>query len=230
MNGANDKFHGPPPEPLFYADFSSWLLKDDHREQIESHLRKYFEPKSSKTVWHGQHFEWFAARINRSQITEIDIAAIGTLSVRLPAQTTRELIEDQSGRLKTCLEACEEWLSRFGEDFSITQDDSSWLENDQPFNILYRELRRKERYGLGSVVASKLMAARYPRLIPIRDSRVEGLLGMKTSVNWWAPMRELAIQVDPILSSLKVNRDDIEVTNLRKLDVILWMEATERGF
>jgi hypothetical protein len=47
---------------------------------------------------------------------------------------------------------------------------------------------------------------------------------------WWRPMRDLAVQVKTVLDKLEIERDDIRVTTLRKLDVVLWMEAKDRGF
>ena len=41
-------------------------------------------------------------------------------------------------------------------------------------------------------------------------------------------MRELVIEVKPELDKLTLARDDIHVTTLRKLDVVLWMEARRR--
>lgn len=39
-------------------------------------------------------------------------------------------------------------------------------------------------------------------------------------------MRELVIEVKPVLDRLTLARNDIQVTTLRKLDVVLWMKAT----
>jgi hypothetical protein len=41
-------------------------------------------------------------------------------------------------------------------------------------------------------------------------------------------MRELVVEVKSELDKLTLTRDDIHVTTLRKLDVVLWMEARRR--
>ena len=74
------------------------------------------------------------------------------------------------------------------------------------------------------------MAAKYLGLIPIRDGTVAALLAPMPSDLWWRPMRDLAVQVKTVLDKLEIERDDIRVTTLRKLDVVLWMEAKDRGF
>ena len=71
------------------------------------------------------------------------------------------------------------------------------------------------------------MAAKFPAIIPIRDSKVEALLGCKERVSWWQPILELYETVKEALNTF--NTGHVNVTNLRKLDVILWMEAQKRG-
>lgn len=80
------------------------------------------------------------------------------------------------------------------------------------------------------MVRSKLLACKFPELIPIRDGRVEKLLGWSDKKEWWEPMHALLDKTIERLDELQINKSDISVTTLRKLDVILWMEARERGF
>ena len=72
------------------------------------------------------------------------------------------------------------------------------------------------------------MAAKYPGLVPIFDSQVSWLLGLTVNDPWWKPMRDLVIEVKPKLDELQLDRDDIHITTIRKLDVVLWMEAEWR--
>lgn len=73
------------------------------------------------------------------------------------------------------------------------------------------------------------MAVKYPGLVPIFDSQVSELLAVTINDPWWKPMLELVLEVKPILDKLELKRDDIQVTTLRKLDVMLWMEAKKRS-
>lgn len=216
-----------------YENIVSWLSSAQNFARIEKHFKDYFEKRvghRAKNVWHGQHFEWFANRVARDCFTEVDLAAIGALSVELPAQTARELIEDGDGKLHELLQECESWTAENGKDASSADLDDSWLENDSPFSRLYFELKNPDRIKLGPVTASKLMAAKYPGLIPIRDSKVAALLAPMPSDLWWRPIRDLVVAVKPVLERFGIERDDIRVTTLRKLDVVLWMEAKDRGF
>jgi hypothetical protein len=118
------------------------------------------------------------------------------------------------------------WVASHGADLSDPNLSSEWIKKGSSFNRLWDELVKKERIGLGGVKASKLMAAKYPGLVPIFDSQVSQLLGVTNNDPWWKPMRELVIEVKPVLNKLTLARGDIQVTTLRKLDVVLWMKAT----
>ena len=212
-----------------FTKYAQWI--NDNESDVHKLFNNYFEKKigaKSKNVVHGQHFEWFASRVPKDCFTEIDLAAIGALSVELKAQTARELIEDSDGVLKGLLGECESWVASHGADLSDPNVSTEWIEKGSPFRRLWDELVRKERIDLGHVKASKLMAAKYPGLVPIFDSQVSGLLGVTKKDLWWKPMRELVIEVKPVLDKLTLARDDIQVTTLRKLDVVLWMKAHKK--
>jgi len=212
-----------------FTKYAQWI--NDNESDVHKLFNNYFEKKigaKSKNVVHGQHFEWFANRVSRVSFTEIDLAAIGALSVELKAQTARELIEDSDGVLGGLLGECELWVASHGADLSDPNVSPDWLEKGSSFRRLWDELVRKERVDLGHVKASKLMAAKYPGLVPVFDSQVSGLLGVTKKDPWWKPMRELVIEVKPVLDKLTLVRDDIQVTTLRKLDVVLWMKAHKK--
>jgi hypothetical protein len=146
-----------------FVKAARWIR--DHEVEVKKLFDSYFEKKTgekSKNVWHGQHFEWFANRVSRDCFTEVDLAAIGALSVRLKGQTAREVIEDTDGVLRGLLGECELWVASHGADLSDPNLSSEWLKKGSSFNRLWDELVKKERIGLGGVKASKLMAAKYP--------------------------------------------------------------------
>lgn len=62
----------------------------------------------------------------------------------------------------------------------------------------------------------------------IRDSRVEALLECSSHDEWWNPMHRLVSETRKALSSLEIFNASIEVSLLRKLDVVLCMEASDR--
>lgn len=82
------------------------------------------------------------------------------------------------------------------------------------------------------MTASKLLTTKFSAVVPIRDSKEENLLGLEKSREWWSPIRKLFTVPDQslvrYLDEVKVPAVAGEVTTLRRLDVILWMEAKAR--
>jgi len=217
-------------QPTGFLEEANWIQANESK--VNNYFNEYFKMRvgeNAKKVWHGQHFEWFANRVARDRFTEVDLAAIGALSVKLKAQTARELIEDSDGVLRGLLGECESWVASHGGDLSDPNLATDWLKKGSSFRRLWDELIKSQRIDLGPVKASKLMAARYPGLVPIFDSQVSELLGVTVNDPWWKPIRKLVLEVKPILDKLELKRDDIQVTTLRKLDVVLWMKAKERN-
>jgi hypothetical protein len=94
-----------------------------------------------------------------------------------------------------------------------------------PFARLYDCLNAEP--GMGYVTTSKLMAARFPDIVPIRDSKVERLLGLEKSETWWNHMQAIVSEpsIRHLLSEFDIPESSQTVGLLRRLDVILWMEA-----
>jgi hypothetical protein len=156
-----------------YPNIAQWIR--DNPARVEKNFNDYFALKvgdKASEVWHGQHFEWFANRVKRDRFTEVDLAAIGALSVDLRAQTARELIEDKDKKLGPLLKECEQWILDNGNDLSDSDLSDEWIEKGSSFRRLWTELTKRERIGIGHVKASKLMAAKYPGLVPIFDKDV----------------------------------------------------------
>jgi hypothetical protein len=77
------------------------------------------------------------------------------------------------------------------------------------------------------------MAAKFPQVVPIRDSQVELLLGLQKEKSWWSTFRTLFKETAPRLAEhldgLPLPTEAGQITTLRRLDVILWMEAKARS-
>jgi hypothetical protein len=132
------------------------------------------------------------------------------------------LLEDIDGKYSNLLKA-----SVKHQEEHQHSGDLGWLwESETPFVRLHAAVEALS--GIGRVVCSKLLAAKFPKLIPIRDSRVEKLLEIKPTGLWWKPLHEIHEAVEPTL--LKLNGIDSAASSLRALDVLLWMESAERGF
>jgi len=199
-----------------------WLSSEDNKVRIQQHLTRYFTADYS-----GRHFEWFCSQSPSSQFGPWDVLAIEALSVGLPPQTVRWLLEPDLKR-DTLLDRAHQLVA---EDKTLWECDINLLRRGGALSDLY-DLLRDEK-GLGYVTTSKLMAAKFPRLVPIRDSRVEVLLNMKGQKEWWEPIRSLFADNNCSLAMYLNEEFDVppeigEVTTLRRLDVILWMESRAR--
>ena len=205
------------------SEIQSWLLAGENKQRIQNHLSRYFTVKYS-----GKHFEWFVAQSDSEMFNPWDILAVEALSRTVPTETARWLFEPNKVRDGFLTESHRSLVR--GRDLLWTCDEKL-LNDDGALRDLYRLLRKQP--GLGYVTASKLMAAKFPSVIPIRDSKVETLLGLEKSREWWAPIRSLFVangeSLAERLDELKVPAEVGNVTTLRRLDVILWMEAKARN-
>ena len=209
-------------KPIPVTEIRGWLLADGNRQRIQDHLSWYFSQKYS-----GKRFEWFIAQSDYMKFTPWDILAVEALSVTVPTETARWLFEPNTKRDDHLAKALR---SLVPDQDSLWTCDEELLSDGKPLSKLYSMLRAED--GLGYVTASKLMAAKFTSVVPIRDSKVETLLGLEKSREWWSPIRKLFTVPGPSLAGyldeLKVPAEVGEVTTLRRLDVILWMEAKAR--
>ena len=189
---------------------------------LQCHLDRYFGFNGLKEIFQGRNFEWFSSETDKSVFLPKDFLAISALSVDVPAETQRLLLEDIDAKFNQLLVACEKY-----ETECRMSKNMDWLwESDTPFMRLDAAVDALP--GVGRVVCSKLLAAKFPHLIPIRDSRVEKLLGIKPTGLWWKPLHEIHDAVKPSL--LNLSGIDSAASSLRALDVLLWMESSDRGF
>jgi len=214
-------------KPIPDTEIRGWLLADENKQRIQDHLSRYFTVKYS-----GKHFEWFVAQSDWKQsdskmFTPWDILAVEALSRTVPTETARWLFEPNAERDALLAESLRSLVP--GRD-SLWTCDEKLLDEGGALRGLYKLLRKQP--GLGYVTASKLLATKFPAVVPIRDSKVETLLGLEKSREWWSPIRKLFVVPDQSLAGyldeLKVPAVVGEVTTLRRLDVILWMEAKAR--
>jgi hypothetical protein len=213
---------GEKNEPIPVTEIRAWLLADENRQRIKDHLSWYFSQKYS-----GKLFEWFISQSDLEAFTPWDILAVEALSVTVPTETVRWLLEPHKRRDGLLARSLQSLVS---DRDSLWTCDEKLLQDVGALSDLYVLIR--EQVGLGYVTASKLMAAKFPSVVPIRDSKVETLLGLEKSREWWFPIRKLFMVPDQSLAGyldeLEVPAEVGHITTLRRLDVILWMEAKAR--
>jgi len=201
---------------------ADWLNDEANRGDLQNHLNRYFGVNTTgRPMYTGQYFERFISLSDKNHFTPFDVLAAESLSVVIPSEAAYRLVHDRVA----------EWLLHEARDdlasvASLVDCDESKLAEGKPLSNLYRHLRKY--HDLGRVKASKLLAAKFPHIVPIRDSLVEQLLGWKNQKEWWLPMRQLAQSVWATIEKLELPCGAPVVKSLRKLDVVLWMEAKAR--
>ncbi|RII41598.1 hypothetical protein DWB68_11655 [Galactobacter valiniphilus] len=82
--------------------------------------------------------------------------------------------------------------------------------------------------GIGVVMTSKLMARKRPQLIPIYDSFVKSVLGLKSDAAQWREFHEALSRnerkVERTLLDLGREAGHPDLSALRVFDILVWME------
>jgi hypothetical protein len=151
-----------------------------------------------------------------SRFTADDLVAVSFLSVEVPPLAAVELLDTQADHFAARLAAV-------GPDRDLVEETESWPD-DWPGWLLWSDLMVLP--GVGATIASKLYARKRPRLRPVYDTVVAGVIG---SDNIWEPLR-VELQRSPDLHHRLVRLRDRaglpkEVTALRVFDVLAWMEG-----
>lgn len=198
----------------FAVDLGDWC--QEHADQIKADFDTYF------TSFNGRHFERFSAMgsAEPNRFAATDILAVEALSVKVPPNSAAKLIDTEAEEF-TAL------LREIPDDKDLWEMEASDLGEGSPALTLYRRL--KGLHGVGPVTATKLMASKRPRLMPVIDSLVTAVL--EPPGGWfWVPMRnQLA---DPgrrkkIAEVVSCAPDN--VTLLRRIDVAVWTHAKGTG-
>ena len=228
-----DVYEGLPAkdwkEPILLDELAAWIFDDDSQVRISQHLIQYL------SFYKGRFFEVLREQSSPQRFDIFDVSAAEALSVKvLPRSVNRLLSEDETR--DALMDEIYDSLTP-GKDTLWTCDEAlltgerKHLETSGALFHLYYLLRQ---YGIGPVTTSKLLAAKFPNVVPIRDSQVSSLLRMNPNNDWWLAVRSLF--VDPpnnlvdALNAFALPDDAPNVSTLRRLDIILWMEALARGF
>lgn len=190
------------------------------------YLQRYYGGTADQPSYTGSRFE-SVARLNPDPdtLSPADFVAVSMLSVSVPAEAAIRLIERDAETIRAL-------LKEIPTDVDIVDMEPRALAGgDTPAGKLWNLLRHG-RDGLGPTTTSKLLAAKRPRLFPIWDSFVERATGLSTVGYWWKFQYVLADDQRLVwewlgeLRSLATNVPK-SITELRILDVILWMSIRD---
>lgn len=147
------------------------------------------------------------------------------LSVNIPAQAAIRPLGRDAREIS-------DLLHRIPVDVDIIDVDPDELATDGAASLLWQVLRRG-RDGMGRTRTSKLIAVKRPRLIPIWDSFVKQATGLDT-VDYWRKFQAVLTADDGAIWTWlthirgEVPNLPVAVSNLRLLDVLLWMTVDQR--
>jgi hypothetical protein len=195
-------------------------------------LSTYFHGASRR--FSGSVFDSFAGGGDRpdvhSRITQEDVLAVAAVNVTVSARLSRQLLNDPvAGQL-------EQLLSQIPTDIDL------WDAEDETLAVARRaweEIRTLDEYGHGTadrwVTASKLLARKRPRLVPLYDEKIRRVAALAGGTDWWLSLRE-ALRQDcednevrhRVRQAMRQGGVPGYVSVLRSLDVILWSYATSR--
>ncbi|GAA0931655.1 hypothetical protein GCM10009554_15710 [Kribbella koreensis] len=210
------------------TSLSSRLLDIVTDPQAVADLRAYFEDGPPNTGYPGRWFEQIGSPADqerdRNRLTADDIVALSALNIRLPITVSARLLGEDSAEIS-------ELLTEIPADVDLWDVARSDLSPRSAAYRLFTKFRAMAwnggEHGTSGVTASKLLARKRPRLIPIYDHQVNQLVDLGKGANWWISFHEaLTAQVrDHLEHAHKSAELGPRITLLRTLDVILWMRA-----
>jgi hypothetical protein len=145
-----------------------------------------------------------------------DLLAVTLLDVGVRPQGVRTLLELRA----------EEFNERL---LSISPNAELWSQDEAAVNgelekarQLHKELLKLS--GIGPVTASKLLARKRPKLVPISDRVIQRMLKLKAKDPFWQPLRT-ALMKPGAIAGIRAMRPNSfqDLSELRILDIALWM-------
>ncbi len=178
----------------------------DAEGEIKANLSKYFTERT------GRYFEKLSQTGNPCELDGSEIAAATCLSLQFDYVKVESLMDRA--------QEVSDLFRSIPCDISLWDADESLIRSGFPLSRLYELINGID--GFGPAYTSKLLAAKRPHLVPIRDSAVSNLLG--NPHDWWQPWWETMQDVDfrRLLRQLRSEVGLQHVSLLRIVDVALW--------
>ena len=188
-------------------------------------LRRYYgadEASDTDPRFTGGWFERLAGGGDRpavaNRVTAEDLIAVQMLSVRVPAGVAINLLERDLGPTLGRL------LADIPTGLDLADADQAHVADGSPADQAWQLLRAQP--GIGPVIASKLLARKRPRPLPIYDDVVRCALGW--TGGFWLTLRAALRDHDHALHHQLIQLRDtadlpVQVSPLRTFDVAIWM-------
>ncbi|MFD3452906.1 DUF6308 family protein [Streptomyces sp. NPDC058691] len=209
------------------------LLAEIEDPRSEEDLARYFgtaNPDDQFSAFTGGDFEKLGGGGDNEDVadrfTAQDIVAVSMLGVHVPGRAARDLLQ---GRLGEALSA---QLRSIPAQTDLVEAPLGDVDHGSAAERAWKLLVAPENKGVNWVIASKLLARKRPRLLPVYDQVVKCALHWP-GTSFWVPLRsELQANGRVLHNRLKRMGAALptEVSPLRVLDVVLWMRHEKEHF
>lgn len=208
---------------------------DDEIEKAAEFVAKYYSRhEDGSPRWTGSRFNsWGGGGDSpdaKNRLTADDLVAVSFLTAPVPARAV-------IGIMDTHADDISKLLQRIPVDLQLADakrgDKSGVLDDKGPAHELWRLLvgKKNEKWGIGSTRASKIMARKRPKLIPIYDSVVGPALGLKNSNGQWKKWHSVLNDGSGLPQRLREihRRSGISdpISDIRVMDIVLWMHGSQ---
>lgn len=202
-------------------------LTTDSAQQAVELVQGYLAPDLAQpggVAYTGSLFDSWDGGGDRMEVaqefTDADVTAVGLLSVEIPPRAVIELLVRRTDAMSALLREIPKQLD-------LNEAEASVIGKGSPAWQLWDALLQIE--GIGRASASKLLARKRPRLLPVYDSVVRELVGHPE--NYWDSLYQaLRASGGSLATNLQQVRTEAGATHLtliRVFDVIAWMTAKE---
>lgn len=198
-------------------------LRDHDDKRCVSALQRYFHGEPGREPFLGRHFDTWGTRVDNAYTSD-DVVAVAFLSINVPSEAVTQLVADPPAALTDAL-AHSDCADRDLVEVDVEAITPAWA----PWK-LWAQVR--SLHGVGPTTASKLLARKRPRLLPIWDTVTATVIG--PSEGFWQALTVALQGNDRELHHrlLRLHREaglPPEVSAIRTFDVIAWMEGKGNG-
>jgi len=199
-----------------------WIAGDSAPNAVYS-LGRYFQDFT------GSWFDRLGGDSSPNRLTPADLLAVSMLSVTVPARATVWILHEGADEIEALLRQVPADIDIWDANLEIAPDSALvqlWTRLQAPSA---QWEGGQDANGIGAVIASKLLARKRPRLVPMFDPVVVDALGAYESGRYWQTWQDsfadpellpavLAAQTEAAQSHPQI----ADLSALRILDIVIW--------
>lgn len=213
------------------------ILTEQRVEEAGELVRRYYLVPEKKTglLSSGSQFDSWAAgdaAAHPNEISDSDLVAVSLLTVSVPGKAAMGL--------RAAKETVDKLLAQIPTDLDLHDVPAdkvlTIIGKNSPASALWYVLvgDAGAKWGIGSTVASKIMARKRPRLIPVWDTVIGHVIGKRGPrdqwTNWHALLTNETGLPDRLERIHKLSTVEEPLSHLRIMDVVLWMYGKDQGY